>query len=79
LNYSNANAKSIGFGYSRSGSPSVVRNLRLSLGTYLKCRMNAPAKFFDKTSTFAGDEIRPEYQPQSIGLILPSMGKLCYN
>ncbi|MCA2804722.1 MAG: hypothetical protein IM486_11870 [Microcystis sp. M114S2] len=53
--------------------------MRLSLGTYLKCRMNAPAKFFDKTSTFAGDEIRPEYQPQSIGLILPSMGKLCYN
>jgi len=25
------------------------------------------------------DEIRPEYQPQSIGLILPSVGKLCYN
>ncbi len=33
--------------------------------------MNAPATFFDKILTFAGDEIRPEYQPQSIGLILP--------
>jgi type I restriction enzyme M protein len=40
--------------------------------------MNAPATFFDKILTFAGDEIRPEYQPQSIGLILPSVGKLCY-
>jgi hypothetical protein len=29
---------------------------------YLKCRMNAPATFFDKILTFAGDEIRPEYQ-----------------
>jgi len=28
---------------------------------YLKCRMNAPAKFFDKILTFAGDEIRPGY------------------
>nr|WP_261779623.1 hypothetical protein [Microcystis aeruginosa] len=46
---------------------------------YLKCRMNAPAKFFDKILTFAGDEIRPEYQPQSIGLIPPSVGKLCDN
>jgi len=24
--------------------------------------MNAPATFFDKILTFAGDEIRPEYQ-----------------
>jgi type I restriction enzyme M protein len=40
--------------------------------------MNAPARFFDKILTFAGDEIRPEYQQRSIGLILPSVGKLCY-
>ncbi|OPF14551.1 hypothetical protein B1L04_28460 [Microcystis aeruginosa KW] len=46
---------------------------------YLKCRMNAPARFLDKILTFAGDEIRPEYQPRSIDLILPSMSKLCYN
>ena len=45
---------------------------------YLKCRMNAPATFFDKILSFAGDEIRPEYQPRSIGLIPPSVGKLCY-
>ncbi len=41
--------------------------------------MNAPATFFDKILTFAGDEIRPEYQQRSIGLILPSVGKLCFN
>ncbi|MFM7791857.1 MAG: hypothetical protein ACKO90_28385 [Microcystis panniformis] len=41
--------------------------------------MNALATFFDKILTLAGDEIRPEYQPQSIGLIPPSVGKLCYN
>jgi type I restriction enzyme M protein len=41
--------------------------------------MNAPATFFDKILTFAGDEIRPEYQPRSIGLIPPSVGKLCFN
>jgi hypothetical protein len=46
---------------------------------YLKCRINSPARFFDKILTFAGDEIRPEYQPQSIGLISVSVGKLCYN
>ena len=40
--------------------------------------MNAPARFFDKILTFAGDEIRPEYQPQSTILILPFVGKLCY-
>ncbi|CCI23984.1 hypothetical protein MICAH_2690016 [Microcystis aeruginosa PCC 9809] len=40
--------------------------------------MNAPAIFFDKTLTFAGDEIRPEYQQRSIGLILPSVSKLFY-
>ncbi|CCH96678.1 hypothetical protein MICAB_2420014 [Microcystis aeruginosa PCC 9717] len=40
--------------------------------------MNAPARFFDKILTFAGDEIRPEYQPRSTILILPFVGKLCY-
>ncbi|WP_159294874.1 hypothetical protein [Microcystis aeruginosa] len=64
-------------------SPLLVGRLLLSLTAdrpwplYLKCRMNASATFFDKILTFAGDEIRPEYQPRSIGLILPSVGKLC--
>ncbi|WP_269453983.1 hypothetical protein [Microcystis aeruginosa] len=40
--------------------------------------MNTHATFFDKILTFAGDEIRPEYQPRSIGLIPSSVGKLCY-
>ncbi|MCA2941503.1 MAG: hypothetical protein IM319_21110 [Microcystis sp. M113S1] len=52
--------------------------MTISLIVYLKCRMNTPATFFDKILTFAGDEIRPEYQPRSIGLIPPSVCKLYY-
>ena len=38
-----------------------------------------PRYIFRQDTLIAGDEIRPEYQPQSIGLIPPSVGKLCYN
>ncbi|CCI32687.1 hypothetical protein MICAI_2710010 [Microcystis sp. T1-4] len=40
--------------------------------------MDAPARFFDKILTFAGDEIRPEYQLRSTIFILLFVGKLCY-
>ncbi|MFM2380835.1 MAG: hypothetical protein RLZZ143_3418 [Cyanobacteriota bacterium] len=56
-------SESQNYGY-KFGQEEETYNIVAAHG-YLKCRMNAPARFFDKILPFAGDEIRPEYQPRS--------------